>query len=492
MFVALVFAVSSCSDSFLDKTPTYALNEDNVVTDYESARYAVSGIYTTRVDGQWSSTYSISKASQSGFTDWYQGDYLMNYSQSNPTTSNIYNRWKAFYETVNVANFAITNINNLSEDLFPSEADRLSLLAEARFWRAWAYLNIFWNYGHWWSDDDSDVNGVLYREIEADLDNLNAARLNVGESYQKIYDDLDFAIANLNGLTSNRYISKEFAKVIKAKALLRRAGMTDNITQLNESLALVNDVLETPPEGFVMQGDLAQVYQDSWDSNENLFVGYLENDYTNSSSTYGYSYTIVQTYSDVLDVPIPDDELTAGLVYGADWFREDPRWDVVTGESHSAVSYDSDQRYTWTKLTRLGKYDGDRVGDYEYNTYYFRFPELYIMKSELLARTGASIANAIAPINTMRSIRTNPILSSLNPVDQQELMDYIFKEYFFETFLEQGNEFYTALRFKTANGEPWIVTIKGGQPLVENAICYPIPDEEMITNNLMTQNPDLE
>ncbi|MEP5600987.1 MAG: RagB/SusD family nutrient uptake outer membrane protein, partial [Algibacter sp.] len=134
----------------------------------------------------------------------------------------------------------------------------------------------------------------------------------------------------------------------------------------------------------------------------------------------------------------------------------------------------------------------EEAGDFKYNTYFFRFPELYIMKAELLARTGSSIADAIAPINTMRSIRTNPVIPSLNPVDQQELMDAIFLEYFFETFLENGNEFYASLRFDTANGNPWIETTKNGKSLKINSICYPIPPSEMVTNQLMIQNVDLE
>ncbi|MEP4743256.1 MAG: RagB/SusD family nutrient uptake outer membrane protein, partial [Flavobacteriaceae bacterium] len=291
----------------------------------------------------------------------------------------------------------------------------------------------------------------------------------------------------------NRFLSKEFAKVIKAKALLRRGGMNDDIDQLNESLTLVNDVLNSPPAGFAMQADLAQVYQDSWDSQENLFVGYLENDGATSELPFDYEVNISTNFSDELDPdnPTPADELTAGLNYGANLFREDARWPIVTGES--GAERESDGRvYTWTKVTRLSRADGEEAGDFKYNTYFFRFPELYIMRSELLARTGASIAEAIAPINTMRSIRTNPILPSLNPTNQQELMDAIFLEYFFEIFLENGSEFYASLRFDTANGSPWIETTKGGKSLIVNSICFPIPPSEMLANRLMIQNVDLE
>ncbi|MEO9512120.1 MAG: RagB/SusD family nutrient uptake outer membrane protein [Flavobacteriaceae bacterium] len=494
--ITLALGTSSCSNDFLDRDPSFLLLEGNTISDVQGAEGAVNGIYDIfRIGREESAGHYVGKASQSGFVNWNQGDFDFEYTQTNITTFSIEARWSTIYATINASNFAINGIIDLGVDEFESEEAYNSLLAEARCWRAWAHMNIFWNYGHWWSDDDTNPYGVLYREQLADISNLQQARLNVGESYQKIFEDLDFAITHMNSLEDkgNRFLSKEFAKVIKAKALLRRGGMNDNIDQLNESLTLVNDVLNSPPAGFAMQADLAQVYQDSWDSQENLFVGYLENDGATSELPFDYEVNISTNFSDELDPdnPTPADELTAGLNFGANLFREDPRWPIVTGES--GAERESDGRvYTWTKVTRLSRADGEEAGDFKYNTYFFRFPELYIMRSELLARTGASIAEAIAPINTMRSIRTNPILPSLNPTNQQELMDAIFLEYFFEIFLENGSEFYASLRFDTANGSPWIETTKGGKSLIVNSICFPIPPSEMLANRLMIQNVDLE
>ncbi|GAA3643825.1 RagB/SusD family nutrient uptake outer membrane protein [Flavivirga jejuensis] len=488
--ITLVFGASSCSsDNFLDREPDFILTEGNTITTPTEARTAVNGIYAVREDasGGWSAGHYTSKASQSGFIDWNEGDFEMSSTQTNPTSVGEF-YWIDFYGIVNAANFAIKGITDLGSDVFDGVEEYNALLAEARCWRAWAHMNIFWNFGHWFSDDDINPYGVLYREEVADLDNLEQARLNVGESYAKIFEDLDFAIMHLNNFTDNRFLSKEFAKIIKAKALLRRGGFNDNIDQLNESLALVNDVLNNPPAGFAMQEDLAEVYQDSWDSEENLFVGFLDGDgETSDDIPFEYEFEIPVRFGQEINPfdPIPADELTAGLRFGDDLFRADPRWSIVTGESFF-------ETYTWIKLTRFSPTIGQF--DLKFNTYYFRFPELYIMRSELLARTGASIAEAIAPINTMRSIRTNPVLPSLNPTTQQELMDAIFFEYIFETFLENGNEFYAALRFDAPNGDPWIETIKAsaGIPLVINSIPYPIPNAEIFGNQLMIQNEDLE
>ncbi|MGY0425827.1 MAG: RagB/SusD family nutrient uptake outer membrane protein [Polaribacter sp.] len=495
LFITLVFGMNSCSEDFLDKKPSYSSNSKNSMTNLSQAKAAIAGIYSTFKGDNWSGGLYVALASKSGFARWSPLAYNMEYTQLNtatiPTEGNVF--WDAFYKSLNAANFAINGTIDLPEASVPSEAARKSVIAEGRCLRAWISTNILWNFGHWWAKDDADPYGILYRDQVVGLKNLQKARLSVGDSYKKIFEDLDYAIANLDSFTSSRYVSKEFAKVLKAKLLLYRGGYNDNTVALKKALTLVNEVLDASISGFSMQGDLAQVYKDSWDSKENLFVRYLDDDGNRSKEGGGYWYTYrLIDRGDRLPLP-PNRELTAGLKYGADWFREDPRWGIVTGPVRGAETWNTTMYHIWSKVTRLGQYAGKIASppDEKYAAYYFRYPELYIMKAELLARTGASIVDAIAPINTMHSKRTNPSLPALNPSTQQELMDMIFKEYFLETFLENGSEFFAALRFDTA-GKPWIETIKNGKKLEENKICYPIPNAEMLNNPLMVQNPDLE
>jgi len=91
----------------------------------------------------------------------------------------------------------------------------------------------------------------------------------------------------------------------------------------------------------------------------------------------------------------------------------------------------------------------------------------------------------------MRSKRTNPVLTPLNPQNSNELMDLIFKEIFMELFMENGSEMFAAVRFKK-DGQPWIVAIKENKAFELNKLCWPIPRVEMVNNTLMVQNPDLK
>lgn len=486
--IALVFAISSCSDN-IDLEPSFKLNDVNGITNSINARSAVYGIYSTLAGSEYDGGIMVDRASRSGFVDWSSSDLAMEWSETNDDRGGEA-RWQRYYETINAANFAINGISNLSAVQIETEEQK-ALIGEARLLRAWGNIFILHEFAHWWSNDDSDPDGLLYRDEVVTLENVHKARLNVGESYQKIYDDLDYAIANAPSFTSSRYMSKEFAKALKAKLLMYRAGFNTETTGLSEALTLVNELLNASIPGFSMQGDLAQVYEDSWDSQENLFSGYSEElARTGLFANYDYKFNVPHRYSNRIT---RTDLRNADLRRGYDWFSVDPRWDVVTGHSWSKSSREV---FTFTKVTRLGDYGEDNnttSEPHKYNTYYFRYPELYIMKAELLARTGASIAEAIAPINTMRSIRTNPIIPSLNPETQQELMDAIFKEYFLETFVENGSEYFASTRFKDSSGKRWIENLRGADyPFEIFRLCYNIPAIEMELNNLMHQNDQLK
>ena len=490
IYIILIGAIvfSSCK-KFLDEEPLHSLIDANAITNYEKAQAAVGGIYATFQNDAWGGALYLSMGTKSGFIDWTGlRDYELSYTESNNST-NAVSTWAQFYKSLNAANFAIQGISELSDASFPNEAAKTKLIAEAKCLRAWINANLLWNFGHWWAEDN-DEYGLIYREEVSDITNIEKPRISVGESYQKIYEDLDFAIASLADFNSSRYVSKQFAKVLKAQLLLRRAGMNNNASELQSALTLVNDVLSSLPASLHIEADLANVYAQAWDADECLFAKYLEDDGSRTSKG-GYWYTYGMIYQgNKLPLP-PGGTLTAGLEYGVDWFKADPRWPIVTGEVRSPETWDASMNYTFSKLARLGSYAGRQQNEEKYAAYYFRIPQLYIMKAELLARTGAPVSQAIAPINEMRSMRTNPVLPSINPSTNEALMNDIFKEYFFETCFENGTELFTSLRFKN-NGQPWIVAIKGGLPLVMNKICWPIPENEILNNPQVKQNPDLK
>lgn len=487
--IILVTAGLSSCEKFLDETPLHALTDENAITDASKAKAAVGGIYATFQNDNWAGALYYAQAMKSGFQNFTgtSADFSMTYNQTNGGAPAI---WQAFYKSLNAANFAIASINQLS-DAAISTADREALLAEAKCLRAWINANLLWNFCHWWADD-ADIYGLLYRDQVIDLSNVRKGRITVGESYAKIYEDLDAAIAKLKDISTPRYVNKQFAKALKAKLLLYRGGYRNDQVALKASLDLVNDVIATKPAALALEANMNDIYKNAWDSKENLFARYLEDNGTRTS-TGGYWYTYGLIYAgNKLPLPVGG-VTTAGLRYGLDWFKADPRWNVATGEVRSPETWDATFNWCFKKVCRLGSYAGKLASpiDEKYAAYYLRLSELYIMKAELLARTGATPAAALAPINDLHAARTTPALAAVSATTIPEAMNVIFREYFMDLYLENGSEFFAALRFSN-NGQPWIVTIKDGLPLIENKICWPIPDAEMINNLDMTQNIDLK
>ncbi|HAC94893.1 MAG TPA: hypothetical protein DCE82_09090, partial [Odoribacter splanchnicus] len=81
--------------------------------------------------------------------------------------------------------------------------------------------------------------GILYRDQMANLSNLQVPRITVGESYRKIFEDLEPGLKHLPDFTTPRYLSKQLAQVLKAKLLLNRGVMRGDVQDLKDALDLV-------------------------------------------------------------------------------------------------------------------------------------------------------------------------------------------------------------------------------------------------------------
>ena len=198
LLLAGIFA--SCDD-FLDQSPKYNLTLENAVTDYNGAKNIVNGMYSViaksssfggELAGKW--------ASQAGIWDYNSANYNMTYKEGGTDFASI---WQSWYGLVNSANAAVIALTNLDVKLYPSPETKEALLAEAKCMRAWAYANLFWMFGHWWEADDC-AYGILYRDQMANLSNLQVPRITVGESYRKIFEDLEPGLKYLPDFTTPR------------------------------------------------------------------------------------------------------------------------------------------------------------------------------------------------------------------------------------------------------------------------------------------------
>lgn len=468
--ILLGCAITSCDD-FLTENPPFQYTQESSVFDYNSSKNAVNGIYGKyeQISGIHGALYENAHC-RAGLWQYDMVQYNMSYTQSNFTDNDA---WKGFYNCINAANAAINGIEKVDDKKFPSLEEKERLIAEARCFRGYCNLQLLWNYGHWFADAASPY-GIIYRDQVANMANLMVDRSSVGDSYQYILDDLNYAEEYLNDYVSARYLSKQFAKVMHAKLLLVRGWDGDYA----EALALVNDVMSTSPAHFQMESDLSNLYEKCWDSNEVLFSRYMGDLTSLGRSEFTYSYGL---YYDNKFEDIPQQ-----------WLEEDERASIIFGEARAPETWDTSRKgNVLVKLYHRGQYEG--LND-RYGTYVFRYAELYLMKAELLARTNPSdISGALKPLNDMRATYTNPIMEPVRGIDTYDkLMDAIYKEYVVTLFMENETPWFASLRFMH-NGEPWIKTLKPDINFSENQYCLPIPDDEIIAHtNKIEQNPGLK
>lgn len=478
--LSILFAAGvlvSCSD-FLNQEPKYNLTLENAVTDYNGAKNIINGMYyvissNSTLGGDLSGKLS----SQAGVWVYNTANYNMAYREGSNDRSDT---WRALYTLVNAANAAVIGVTNLDVKNYPSPDVKNACIAEARGMRAWAYANLFWLYGHWWEADDC-AYGIVYRDQMANLSNLQVPRSTVGESYQKIFDDLEVAIAHLPNFTTSRYLSKELMQVLKAKLLLNRGVLRNDAQDLKDALELVLTVKRDAPKDWAMEEDMKAMYEKGWDSKEVLWTRYLGDASNISYSEWTYSYGVGydNTYYDIFD----------------GWIKEDPRYQVVMDSARAPETWDDSRKWVLKKLYHDGRYLSPKA---PYTTYYFRYPELLLMEAELKARLNDySVADALKPLNDMRAARTNPVLPPLSASTKQELLRLLFQEICVEQFLENGSEYFASLRFindtdaSAAQNKPWIYTFKQDVDFTADKYCWPIPEDERIKNPLAVQNPEL-
>lgn len=494
----LPFLFSSC-ENFLDKRPRHQWPVDQAMQSYDKAVQAVNGIYGQFMQGDnLNQAFYSALATKSGYISLTGNlDLDMSYNEMN-NSKQAEGLWSIAYKAINCANLAINEIPNIDDSSFPTQEAKSELIAEARLLRGYLNSILMLNFCYWWNDDDSPY-GLVYRDQVTNASNIIKQRITVGESWNKIFEDLDFAITNMSDdFITPRKVSKFFAKAWKSKLLLIRGVERNSEADLLEAKNLLMNALSNIPNKIMIDQNMRDHFTKSWNSSENIFVRYLE-DVAGRTYNAGYycdyalGYSGSTNFLNSAGVEVSQADAQCGLKYGLDWMREDPRWYYSTGKARKPETWDNTYCWTWTKIYRKGRYGGQNSTpkDENYAVYHLRLPELYIMMAELIARTGGTMAESIHYINEMRSKRVEPSLNQISePLSKSDLMDIIYKEYINELFLENGSELYASIRFYK-DGERYINIVKGGNnPFEISKLQWPIPNAEIINNPLVEQNPN--
>lgn len=191
--IALLFIFSGCvDDEMLEEKPKDFLTPSNAYTSPDGIEGGIYGLYSDV--REWYNTRDQSYGLFGMGTDiGYDGEtpggqrFLTNYETSITPQYNILNNWwLSLYKEIQMANILIKSIEELDQDLWASEAQKNSFLAEARFFRAWCYRLLVTLWG--------DVPLITEVIEGAKVDFVRTPK---AEVYSQIESDLAFASENL-------------------------------------------------------------------------------------------------------------------------------------------------------------------------------------------------------------------------------------------------------------------------------------------------------
>lgn len=451
----VVLSITSSCEKFLDRVPPHSLVEDNAIVDGASAEAALIGVFVPLKNmnpSPFGANYISDGSQMVGFTT---GRFRAFDEEAELNAFSTGDAWKECSEIINAANAVIEKTAELSDDKFVNNRKN-GIIAEARFMRFFAQYYLFRYYGQFW--DTNSKYGALMRRTPAKVSNNSYARSTVQETYALLFEDLDFVMANGPDFSTVYRPSKLLAKAYKAELFLMRGTNAD----LQNAITLADEVLNDPIRK--KEATYAAIFANGYSSSELLFTRYMDKQMLNG--VFGNVGSIVRMFGGVF-TPTP---LLLNILDGdlrAPFYN---RVDLVNG-------------LDVTRVPKLYKADGNCL------PYYMRTSQMDLIKAEAYTRLNQK-DKAITAVNVLRLRAGMGILNS-TAITDAELPQVIFNEITKEMSLENGYEWFAAIRLKGTDGRSLIHTIKPKVTKV-NQFIWPIPQKETELNNLMIQNPGYE
>lgn len=196
-------SLTSC-DGILDKNPLDQFTNDNFWTNANNVQGYANTFYnefTAYGNGNGTGLFYFKTLS-----DDQAGNSFADWTQKNNLTTN--STWKNSYIEIRRANIMLENIPKISE----SDAVKNHWSGVARLMRAYEYYQLVRMFGDVpYTDKALDITdeGLIY-----------GPRTNRDEVMDKVLDDLNFATANINDVTSKITWSRSMANAMKADICL--------------------------------------------------------------------------------------------------------------------------------------------------------------------------------------------------------------------------------------------------------------------------------
>ncbi|MCH7413499.1 RagB/SusD family nutrient uptake outer membrane protein [Belliella sp. R4-6] len=442
LVVLLLFIGVSCDT--LEQEPVNQIEVEGAITTNRNAQLALAGIYdamqSTNYYGLRYLYYQDAYTDNLAHAGTFTTDQEVSSRRINPSNLQIRSTWQTMYSVIRNANFVIFSAPDI-ENI--SDAQRLAIIAEARFMRSYVYFDMLRVFG-----------GVpLISDFIADTESLDfSPRASVQEVYQFIIDDLTFAETNLGNTANAPFRARRFA----ATALLARVYLQ----QGNNALAAQKASEVISSGTYALQSAYSDIFRIKG-NNEMI----LELNFTNVDGDQSL-------------LAISSDPATGGQKF---YLRTD-FFNLFQASGNSGDSRFAASVLSASSRLRVVKYFRSATNDD--NVPLIRLAEMYLIRAEANARAaGTGVLTNVQIIDDINMIRSRAGLPSLllldlptNAAALTEILQQRRLEFAFE-----GHR-YTDLQRYGLVGTLF--------PANEQfRVIWPIPLQEIEVNQLLEQNP---
>ncbi|MEY8847793.1 RagB/SusD family nutrient uptake outer membrane protein [Psychroserpens sp. XS_ASV72] len=456
-----MFFATSCNDA-LDILPEDSIPAENAFTNVADLQNGLNAIYfqynpQNMID--YSSNYTDDTkigadngGQKVGFHQWVL--------QANSAESQ--NMWLNCYATINSINRVLEAASTIAPANAAEAEQYDKILGDCYALRAYLHLEVLAHYGVGYGDSDA---GVPISNFVVVFEQL--PRSTAGEVFEFINNDLDTAMGLIDAsYTDNGYVTRDFITAVRARAALYSGASS---TALTATQALMDKY------PLADQGQYINMFANDTDNTEVIFKLYRTNG--NNDPRVGGVWYFTGTGGAFM-------EMSNGF------------YDAVTADPSDIRAFVNIDPLTddANNLHFIGKYPGKEGFDYLNDVKVFRVSEMYLIRAEILAKSG-DYNGAASLLKDIRDARTggDTALSGFNNLP--DAMDEILAERRLELAYE-GFRFVDVKRTRSITNDGFDrnpADCGGAVPCqlasTDYRFTFPIPVAELNGNPNITQAP---
>ncbi|MFZ4056616.1 MAG: RagB/SusD family nutrient uptake outer membrane protein [Ferruginibacter sp.] len=490
LLAAPLIMLSSGCKKFLDRKPLTATLDDLNQGGVEGQIYGLYGaIRNGDVAGQgfggipWQGMQNFrSDDSEKGSDPGDGADWGVIYDQfqyvKDHWSTNTY--WDQHYVLIGQANTAIQTADSLGLNDVP--ASKINI-AEAKFFRAFAYFDLVRAYG-----EVPLINFRVYNPADS-----RKPKATVAQIYAQIDADLQYAITNLPVNWNNASGISKFpgrltlnaAKALQAKAMLYRQNWSG-------ALGLCQQIISSGQ--YSLLSDFNKVFTDAGENSSESIWEIQADIGANGADNYYSWYAICQGVRGAGDWDLgwgwnaPTQELVdayqPGDVRKGATILFSGQSDGIYGKVLPA--FPSIARKYWNKKVYPSPtqqvFTGSRQGGW-INQRVIRYSDVLLMAAEAANELGGA-ANVTLAEGYLNQVRNRATLGNVSFVSQAQMRTAIQNERRYELALE-GERFYDLVRWGLAS------SVLGPSGYLTKHKWYPIPQPAIdFAGGILVQNPD--